>query len=114
MDAADLLARDLPPLRWIVPDVIPEGTTIIAAPPKIGKSCLVYQIAVEASIGGELLGRRVKPGSVLYLALEDGERRGQTGSGPRSPGERCPAVGSRCAGTPATSGRVSRRTSAPG
>jgi hypothetical protein len=78
VDAADLLALDLPPLRWIVPDVIPVGTTIIAAPPKIGKSCLVYQVAVEASIGGELLGRRVKPGSVLYLALEDGELRGQT------------------------------------
>ena len=77
IDAADLLALDLPPLRWIVPGLIPEGTTILAAPPKVGKSSLVYQIAVEASIGGELLGRRVAPGSVLYLALEDGRRRGQ-------------------------------------
>ncbi len=77
MDAADLLALNLPPLRWIVPDLLPEGTTILAAPPKVGKSCLVYQVAVEASIGGSLLGRRVSPGSVLYLALEDGRRRGQ-------------------------------------
>jgi hypothetical protein len=77
MDAADLLALDLPPLRWLVPDLIPEGTTILAARPKVGKSCLVYQMAVEASIGGSLLGRRVTPGSVLYLALEDGKRRGQ-------------------------------------
>ena len=77
MDAADLLERDLAPLRWIVPELVPEGTTILAAPPKVGKSCLVYQIAVEASIGGDLLGRRVTPGSVLYLALEDGQRRGQ-------------------------------------
>jgi biotin operon repressor len=77
MDAADLLALDLPPLRWIVPDLLPEGTTVLAAPPKVGKSCLVYQMAVEASIGGDLLGRRVSPGSVLYLALEDGKRRGQ-------------------------------------
>ena len=77
MDAADLLALDLAPIRWIVPGLIPEGTTILAAPPKVGKSCLVYQIAVEASIGGEVLGRRVTPGSVLYLALEDGKRRGQ-------------------------------------
>jgi hypothetical protein len=77
MDAADLIALDLAPLRWIVPDLIPEGTTILAAPPKVGKSCLVYQIAVEAAIGGELLGRRVTPGSVLYLALEDGKRRGR-------------------------------------
>ena len=77
MDAADLLAKDIPPLRWIVPDLIPEGTTIIAAPPKIGKSCLIYQIAVEASVGGDLFGRRVTAGSVLYYALEDGQRRGQ-------------------------------------
>lgn len=77
IDAADLLALDLPPLRWIVPDVLPEGTTVIAAPPKVGKSSLVYQIAVEVAIGGDLLGRRVAAGSALYLALEDGQRRGQ-------------------------------------
>lgn len=77
MDAADLLALDLPPLLWIVPDLLPEGTTILASPPKIGKSCLVYQVAVEVAIGGDLFGRRVEPGSALYLALEDGKRRGQ-------------------------------------
>lgn len=77
MDAADLLKLELPPLRWAVQDLIPEGTTILAAPPKVGKSCLVYQVAVEVSLGGELLGRRVEAGSALYLALEDGRRRGQ-------------------------------------
>ena len=77
MDAVDLLELDLAPLRWIVPDLLPEGTTVLAAPPKVGKSCLVYQVAVEVAIGGELLDRRAAPGSVLYLALEDGRRRGQ-------------------------------------
>jgi AAA domain len=77
VDAADLLALDLAPLAWIVPEVLPEGTTIVAAPPKVGKSCLVYQVAVEVAIGGELLGRRVTPGAALYLALEDGQRRGR-------------------------------------
>jgi hypothetical protein len=77
IDAADLLALELAPLRWIVPDVIPEGTTIVASPPKVGKSCLVYQVVVEVAVGGELFGRRVTPGSALYLALEDGQRRGQ-------------------------------------
>jgi hypothetical protein len=77
IDAAELVALDLPPLRMIVPDLLAEGTTILASPPKVGKSCLVYQIAVEVAIGGELLGRRVETGSVLYLALEDGQRRGQ-------------------------------------
>lgn len=77
IDAVDLLALDLPPLRMIVPDLIPEGTTVIASPPKVGKSCLVYQVAVEVALGGELFGKRVAPGSVLYLALEDGRRRGR-------------------------------------
>lgn len=77
IDAADLLELELAPLRMLVPDLLPEGTTVLAAPPKVGKSCLVYQLAVEIAIGGVLLGRRVVPGSVLYLALEDGQRRGQ-------------------------------------
>lgn len=78
IDAADLLAMELPPLRVIVADVVYEGTTVIAAEPKIGKSSLVYQLCVEVAVGGELLGRRVAAGSALYLALEDGGRRGQS------------------------------------
>lgn len=78
IDAADLLELELPPIRWIVPDLIPEGTTVLASPPKVGKSCLVYEIVVEAALGGYLLDRRVERGSALYLALEDGKRRGQT------------------------------------
>lgn len=77
MDAAELLGLDLPPLRMIVPGLLPEGTAILAGPPKLGKSCLVYQMAVEVSVGGELFGERVVSGSALYLALEDGKRRGQ-------------------------------------
>jgi hypothetical protein len=78
IDAVDLLELDIPPLQWIVPDLLPEGTTMLAGPPKLGKSCLVYQIAVEVALGGELLGRGIEQGDVLYLALEDGKRRGQT------------------------------------
>lgn len=77
IDAADLVATPMAALRWVVPDVLPEGTAIIASPPKIGKSCAVYQLAVETSLGGDFLGRRVAPGSSLYLALEDGARRGR-------------------------------------
>jgi hypothetical protein len=77
IDAADLLAMDLPPLRMIVPGLLPEGTSIIAAHPKTGKSCLVYQVATEVSLGGELFDTRVVSGSALYFALEDGLRRGR-------------------------------------
>lgn len=78
IDAAELLDLEIPPLQWIVPDLLPEGTSVLAGPPKLGKSCLVYQIAVEVALGGELLGRQITQGDVLYLALEDGKRRGQT------------------------------------
>lgn len=77
IDAADLLDRPLPALQWIVPELVPEGTSVLAAPPKVGKSCLVYQLAIEVAVGGSLLGRRVESGSALYYALEDGQRRGQ-------------------------------------
>jgi hypothetical protein len=78
IDAVDLLDMEIPPLQWVVEDLIPEGTTVLAGPPKLGKSCLVYQVAVEVALGGGLLGRTVEQGDVLYLALEDGRRRGQT------------------------------------
>lgn len=77
IDAADLMDSVLPPLLWVVPGLLPEGTTILAGPPKVGKSALVYQIAVEVALGGALFGQRVEPGVALYLALEDGPRRGQ-------------------------------------
>lgn len=77
VDAADLLELDLPPLRMVIPNLLPEGTTVLASPPKVGKSCLVYQMCVEIALGGSLFGHEVEGGSVLYLALEDGQRRGQ-------------------------------------
>lgn len=77
MDAADLLALSLAPLRAIVPGIVVAGTTVIAAPPKIGKSVLCYQLAVEVALGGRFLGEQCARGAVLYLALEDGKRRGQ-------------------------------------
>lgn len=77
MDAADLLAKTIAPLREAVPGILPEGLGVIAAPPKAGKSMLAYQMAVELTLGNSVLGRRVEKRPVLYYALEDGERRSQ-------------------------------------
>lgn len=76
--AVDLLAKDLPPLQWAVPGLVPAGLGILAAPPKAGKSVLAYQLSVELSLGHGLLGRMVQRRPVLYYALEDGELRSQT------------------------------------
>ncbi len=74
--AAELLLKDLPPVSYIVPGCIPEGLSILAGRPKLGKSWLSLGIAVAIATGGQALGSiPVKQGSVLYLALEDNERR---------------------------------------
>jgi len=73
---ADLLSEELPPARWIVPDLLPEGVTLLAGKPKIGKTWLAQGLALAIAKGGVALGvKPVEPGEVLYLALEDNKRR---------------------------------------
>jgi hypothetical protein len=72
----ELLAKDFPPVRWVVKDVLPAGLTLFAAAPKTGKSWLAMDIAVCVGSGIPALGgRKTTQGAVLFLALEDNERR---------------------------------------
>jgi len=72
----ELLAERFPPLRWIVPGLVPAGLTLLVGAPKIGKSWAALDIALAVAAGGRALGGiAVEPGGVLYLALEDGPRR---------------------------------------
>lgn len=74
--AQTILETEYPEPKWAVKGVIPEGTTFIAGPPKLGKSIFALNIAVSVSEGGKALSYfDVEQGAVLYLALEDGERR---------------------------------------
>jgi hypothetical protein len=74
--AAELQERFFEPVRWVVHPYIPQGLTLIAAKPKIGKSWLMLGVAVAVAGGGFTLGdRKCVQGDVLYAALEDGERR---------------------------------------
>jgi len=74
--AKDLAAKTFAPPRWAVPDLLPEGLIILAGKPKTGKSWLALNLAVSIATGGVALGKiQVEPGEVLYLALEDSERR---------------------------------------
>ena len=59
----------------VIENFLYPGVYILAGAPKIGKSFLVAQIAYHVSAGKELWGYIVHPGTVLYLALEDDERR---------------------------------------
>lgn len=73
---AELLEEELPPVRWAVPDVLPEGVTLFAGKPKVGKTWLAQGLAAAVATGGVALGKvPVEQGDVLYLALEDNRRR---------------------------------------
>jgi AAA domain len=74
-DGAWLDRQEFPPLAYAVPDVIPEGSVLLVGPPKVGKSWLVLTIALAVASGGRALGIEVPKRPVLYLALEDGDRR---------------------------------------
>lgn len=77
--AQTILDTDYPEPKWAVKDLIPEGVTFVAGPPKLGKSIFCLNIAVAVSQGGPALSFfDVEEGSVLYLALEDGPRRIQS------------------------------------
>lgn len=71
----DLFDAALPPIRWIVPNLIPEGLTMIGGRPKVGKSLLMMALAGAVGSGGGFLGNTVDQGAVLILALEDSPRR---------------------------------------
>jgi hypothetical protein len=85
IEGVDLLARlrngawldrqDFPPLGYHVPGIIPEGSTLLVGPPKVGKSWLVLSVALAVASGGRVLGLEVERRPVLLLALEDGDRR---------------------------------------
>lgn len=56
-------------------NVLPEGLTIFAGVPKVGKSWFMLHTAIAKAAGGLVLGQDCERGDVLLLALEDNERR---------------------------------------
>ncbi|QVI29929.1 AAA family ATPase [Mycolicibacterium neoaurum] len=76
ISGAELDAMKFEPLNWCVEGIIPEGLGVVAGAPKIGKSWMAADIALACAGGGVALGHfPVQARPVLYLALEDGERR---------------------------------------
>jgi hypothetical protein len=65
-----------PEPRWAVPGIFAEGLTLLVGAPKLGKSWLGLNIGVAVALGGRAIGKiPVDAGDVLYLALEDTQRR---------------------------------------
>jgi len=74
--ATELMNKSLPEVKWAIEGLLPEGVIILAGKPKIGKSWLCLGLALAVAAGDKALGKLpTDQGEVLYLALEDNERR---------------------------------------
>lgn len=65
-------ARSLPPMEWVIPSLLPVGSTLFVGPEKVGKSFAALDLAFAVASGGRALGHLPCPqGRSLYIALED-------------------------------------------
>jgi Bifunctional DNA primase/polymerase, N-terminal/AAA domain len=67
--------QEFDPLVWAIKDIVPEGLTVMAGPPKVGKSVMLLRFGIEVSRGGYVFGIKTNCMPVFYLALEDSQRR---------------------------------------
>ena len=75
IDGETLMDKRLPPTKFCVDTLLPQGLCILGGSPKVGKSWLVLDLCVHIAQGTPLWGLDVTRGEVLYLCLEDSERR---------------------------------------
>jgi RecA-family ATPase len=77
-DAAGLHSQTFEEVKYVIPNLIPEGVSILAGRPKIGKSWMALDLALTTALKPPsfCLGN-LEPlhGDVLYCALEDNPRR---------------------------------------
>jgi hypothetical protein len=75
--AEALRQKDITHPPFVVPGIVPHGTTLLGGRPKAGKTTLTMQISYAvAEEHGTVLGVRLdQQGDVLLLALEDTEER---------------------------------------
>ena len=78
ISARDLQKADIPPVRFLVEELLPEGTSLVVAAPKIGKSWMVLDMGMNIAAGTKFLGKGTYRCGVLYLALEDSNGRLQS------------------------------------
>ena len=69
----ELRTMEVTPARWFIPDMLSTGLTILAGPPKIGKSYFCWNIALAVAVGGVAFSsiELEKKHNVTYLSFED-------------------------------------------
>lgn len=76
VSGSDLAVKEFPPLVYAVDKILPQGVALLAGSPKAGKSFVTLEMAVGVATGGKCLSELdCTQGDVLYVGLEDSERR---------------------------------------
>lgn len=71
LNAEEIMQLDLEPLEPVVDKMLYPGLSIMAGPPKMGKSWACLDLGISVSLGEPFLGFATNKSDVLYLALED-------------------------------------------
>jgi hypothetical protein len=75
ISAIELWAKKFPPPKFVLDGLVGDGLTVLSGKPKGGKSWLAILLAWAVAAGDAIDGRATWQGEVLYLALEDTQRR---------------------------------------
>ena len=75
INGEELMNLVLPPLRFAVDGLLPQGVCILAGRAKTGKSWLVLSLCIAVAEGKPFWGRETQKSDVLYLCLEDSRSR---------------------------------------
>ena len=71
MDGETLMNTVLPPIRFVISQLLPQGLHVLAGAPKVGKSWLSLWLCLQVAKGEPAWEFPTTQGDVLYLCLED-------------------------------------------
>ena len=69
MDGETLMNTVLPPIRFVVSQLLPQGLHVLAGAPKVGKSWLSLWLCLQVAKGEPAWEFSTTQGDVLYLCL---------------------------------------------
>lgn len=75
VDAETLLSTPMKKTMFIVDGLLPQGVSVLSGASKIGKSWLMLWLGLQISQGLPVWGMSTEQCDVLYLSLEDTQRR---------------------------------------
>lgn len=73
--AAELKKMDIPPIEWLIDEILPVGLSMIGAPSKYYKSYMSLEICIAICNGKKFLSFNSTKHACLYLDLESTKRR---------------------------------------